>query len=59
MGTNGNIGDLFYVASTWVIPVLFAVKLHEAAHGYAAWWLGDDTAYRYGSPRRTSQRCAH
>ena len=48
MGMNGNIGDLLYVASTWVIPVLFAVTLHEAAHGYAAWWLGDDTAYRNG-----------
>lgn len=48
MGTNANIGHLLYVASTWVIPVLFAVTLHEAAHGYVAWWLGDDTAYRKG-----------
>jgi len=48
MGMNGNIANLLYVASTWVIPVLFAVTLHEAAHGYAAWWLGDDTARRYG-----------
>jgi len=45
---NGNIGDLVYLASVWVIPVLFAVTLHEAAHGYAAWWLGDDTALRAG-----------
>tara|TARA_R110002096_G_scaffold30345_1_gene90519 strand:- start:5 stop:481 length:477 start_codon:yes stop_codon:yes gene_type:complete len=48
MGMSGNMGDLIYSASTWVIPVLFAVTLHEAAHGYAAWWLGDDTAYRHG-----------
>lgn len=48
MGVNGNFGDLLYVASTWVVPVLFAVTLHEAAHGYAAYWLGDDTAYRRG-----------
>ena len=48
MGMLSNIGDLLYVASTWVIPVLFAVTLHEAAHGYVAWWLGDDTAYRNG-----------
>lgn len=37
-----------YTASTWVVPVLFAITLHEAAHGFAAWRLGDDTAYRQG-----------
>lgn len=26
------------------IPVILAITLHEAAHGYAAWALGDDTA---------------
>ena len=31
-------------ASTWVLPVLFAITLHEAAHGWVAWRLGDDTA---------------
>ncbi|MBI5122186.1 MAG: site-2 protease family protein [Rhodospirillales bacterium] len=34
--------------SAWVIPVLLAVTLHEAAHGFAAWKLGDDTAKRLG-----------
>jgi Zn-dependent protease len=34
--------------TVWVLPVLFAVTLHEAAHGFAAWRLGDDTAYRMG-----------
>jgi len=43
-----DIAGLLYVGSTWVIPVLFAVTLHEAAHGFVAWWLGDDTAYRQG-----------
>ena len=38
----------FYNVSLWVLPVLFAVTLHEAAHGFAAWRLGDDTAYRLG-----------
>jgi len=28
--------------------VLLAVTLHEAAHGFVAWRLGDDTAYRQG-----------
>ena len=35
---------LVYTASVWGIPVLLAVTLHEAAHGWTAWMLGDDTA---------------
>jgi Zn-dependent protease len=31
-----------------VLPAVFAITLHEAAHGYAAWALGDDTAKRMG-----------
>ncbi len=31
-----------------VIPVILAITLHEAAHGYAAWAMGDDTAKRAG-----------
>jgi Zn-dependent protease len=31
-----------------VIPTVLAITLHEAAHGYAAWALGDDTARRAG-----------
>jgi Zn-dependent protease len=34
--------------SVWVLPVLLAVTLHEAAHGWVAWKLGDDTAQRLG-----------
>ncbi len=34
--------------TTWIIPVLLAITLHEAAHGWAAWKLGDDTAMRLG-----------
>lgn len=30
--------------TAWVIPILLAITLHEAAHGYAAWMCGDDTA---------------
>ena len=40
--------EIAYTASIWVIPVLLAVTLHEAAHGWVAWRLGDDTAYRLG-----------
>jgi len=45
---SGGIASLLYDASTWVLPVLFAITLHEAAHGYVAWRLGDDTAHRLG-----------
>ena len=34
--------------STWVLPVLVAITLHEASHGWMAWKLGDDTAKRLG-----------
>jgi len=37
-----------YAASTWVIPVLLAITLHEAAHGYVARLFGDDTAWERG-----------
>ena len=37
-----------YSASTWIVPILLAITFHEAAHAYAAWKLGDDTAYRLG-----------
>ena len=30
------------------IPAIIAITLHEAAHGYAAWALGDQTAKRLG-----------
>lgn len=40
--------DLIVSATTWIIPVLLAVTLHEAAHGFAAKLFGDDTAQRMG-----------
>jgi len=33
-----------YDASAWVLPVLFAITFHEAAHGFTAWLFGDNTA---------------
>ncbi|MCB2006524.1 MAG: site-2 protease family protein, partial [Rhodoferax sp.] len=32
----------------YALPVLFAITVHEAAHGYAALHFGDDTAYKLG-----------
>ncbi len=37
-----------YTVSTWIIPILLAITLHEAAHGIIAWSYGDDTAYKLG-----------
>lgn len=34
--------------SIWILPILFAVTLHEAAHGLAAFYLGDATAKQQG-----------
>ena len=43
-----DVLGILYVASVWVVPILLAITLHEAAHGYVAWRLGDDTAWRLG-----------
>lgn len=40
--------DVLYTASTWILPALLAITLHEAAHGFVAWWLGDPTAKNAG-----------
>jgi len=32
----------------WAVPVVFAITLHEAAHGYVAKLFGDRTAYMLG-----------
>ena len=40
--------QFIYIASIWIIPVLISITMHEAAHGYAANLLGDDTAKKLG-----------
>jgi Zn-dependent protease len=43
--------DLFafsYKVSIWAIPVLFAITLHEVAHGWMARYFGDRTAEMLG-----------
>src|SRR5438105_8371870 len=40
--------DLIYTVSIWLLPALIAITFHEAAHGYVARFLGDDTASRLG-----------
>jgi Zn-dependent protease len=43
-----NIDALIQTIALAAIPVLFAITLHEAAHGYAARHFGDLTAYQQG-----------
>lgn len=40
--------NLIQTISIAAIPVLFAITLHEAAHGYVARHFGDMTAYQQG-----------
>jgi Zn-dependent protease len=39
---------MIYTVSIWLLPVLFAITFHEAAHGFVARFLGDETASRLG-----------
>ena len=40
--------EAIYLVTTWAIPVIVAITFHEAAHGFVAHLLGDDTAWRLG-----------
>ena len=37
-----------YGLSVWVLPLIIAITFHEAAHGYVAHMLGDNTAFERG-----------
>ncbi len=43
-----QLSSILYLASIWVIPVILAITFHEAAHGFVAHLLGDETAWRLG-----------
>ena len=43
-----DTSNLIQTVSVYAIPVIFAITLHEAAHGYAAKHFGDNTAYMMG-----------
>lgn len=40
--------SIIYTIAVWAVPVLFAITLHEAAHGWMANKLGDPTAKALG-----------
>lgn len=43
-----NIESIIQTVAIYAIPVVFAITLHEAAHGYAAKLFGDKTAFLLG-----------
>ena len=45
---EGELNVTAYGLSVWVLPLIFAITFHEAAHGFVAHRLGDDTAFKLG-----------
>ncbi len=43
-----DLNSIIYTIAVWAIPVLFAITLHEVAHGWMANALGDKTAKMLG-----------
>ena len=43
-----DIANLIQTVLIYAIPVVFAITVHEAAHGYVARHYGDNTAYAQG-----------
>lgn len=43
-----DINQLIQTVLIYALPVIFAITVHEAAHGYAARYFGDNTAWMLG-----------
>lgn len=43
-----DFAQIIQTVAIYALPVLFAITVHEAAHGYAARHFGDNTAYMLG-----------
>ena len=43
-----DINQIILKVLIFALPVLFAITVHEAAHGYVARYLGDNTAWMLG-----------
>ncbi|MBK7316002.1 MAG: site-2 protease family protein [Burkholderiales bacterium] len=43
-----NFDNMIQTVALYALPVIFAITLHEAAHGYAARHFGDNTAWMMG-----------
>lgn len=46
--SSRRMNDLIQTIAVYALPVIFAITLHEAAHGYAARLFGDPTAQQMG-----------
>ena len=43
-----DFANLIQTVAIYALPVLFAITVHEAAHGYVARYFGDNTAWSLG-----------
>jgi Zn-dependent protease len=47
-GQDDPVNATLYDVSVWVLPLVIAITFHEAAHGFVAHHLGDNTAWDLG-----------
>ena len=40
-----DLNNLIQTMAIYALPVIFAITVHEAAHGYVARYFGDNTAW--------------
>jgi Zn-dependent protease len=45
---SADFSSYLQIFAIIAVPIILAITLHEAAHGWVAWKCGDDTAYRLG-----------
>ena len=43
-----DIANIIQTVAIYALPVLFAITIHEAAHGYVARYFGENTAWTLG-----------
>ena len=43
-----EFNEITKMIAVFAVPVIFAITLHEAAHGYVARYFGDTTAFKLG-----------
>ncbi|TMH46646.1 MAG: site-2 protease family protein, partial [Betaproteobacteria bacterium] len=43
-----DFNEVTKMIAVFAVPVIFAITLHEAAHGYVARYFGDTTAFMLG-----------
>ena len=46
--TDDSLNEIIQTIAIWALPVIFAITVHEVAHGWMAKKYGDNTAYAQG-----------